>query len=289
MFWVEEERKSVRDEKDVIQGTNQQVVSSDSIESTAEHREHTERCLVIPHWSVPKWLQHFIFVCHCCHSISSRNSPKDQSAMKWETNGNRSLTTSVQKRNRISYSVNFLNIFRICQRHLELEPLCCLSSCLIRGGCTAVAIFEYIYVVFTLVAIIIRLHSGGLSQLWPPFRTSYNSIVTHTVLLYIILAYDLIIVTIATGLLRALLTFDKQIIRLHLYFDYFALAFNMIMLILFLPTLLLPDSEIRNFANVLLTLCFITQIPLQIWATTVLRSCLEFFVLVHVLVELAER
>ncbi|VDO23521.1 unnamed protein product [Brugia timori] len=61
-----------------------------------------------------------------------------------------------------------------------------------------------------------------------------------------------VIVMIATGLLRALLTFDKQIVRMHLCFDYFALAFN-------------------------------------IWAITVLRSCLEFFVLVHVLVELAER
>ncbi|EJW72676.1 hypothetical protein WUBG_16417 [Wuchereria bancrofti] len=103
------------------------------------------------------------------------------------------------------------------------------------------------------------------------------------------LAYDLVIVMIATGLLRALLTFDKQIVRMHLYFDYFALAFNVITLVLFLPALFLPNSEGRNFANVLLTVCFVTQIPLQIWAITVLRSCLEFFVLVHVLVELAER
>lgn len=98
-----------------------------------------------------------------------------------------------------------------------------------------------------------------------------------------------VISTIATILLRALLTFDKQIVQMHLYFDHFALAFNVIALVLFLPALFLPNSEVRNFANILLTLCFITQIPLQIWAITVLRSCLEFFVLVHVLVELAER
>lgn len=95
--------------------------------------------------------------------------------------------------------------------------------------------------------------------------------------------------TIATGVLRALLTFDKQIIRMHLYFDYFALTFNLITLTLFLPALFLSTSEFRNFANILLTVCFITQIPLQVWAITVLRSCLEFFVLVHVLVELAGR
>ncbi|KIH46684.1 hypothetical protein ANCDUO_23261, partial [Ancylostoma duodenale] len=31
---------------------------------------------------------------------------------------------------------------RVQARHLELEPLCCLSSCLVRGGCAAVVAFE---------------------------------------------------------------------------------------------------------------------------------------------------
>ncbi|KAL4002403.1 putative integral membrane protein [Acanthocheilonema viteae] len=284
MFWVEEERTPTTGEKDVTKGISQQVVSGDNIESTAVHGRHRRRCFVVLQWLVPKWLQHFLY--YCRHSVLSRNSPEDRSVMKRKTpmvaNGN--LISLQKKKNKV---VPF--DFKICDRHLELEPLCCLSSCLIRGGCTAVAIFEYAYVVFTLIAIIIRLHNSGLSQLWPPLGMSYNSIVTHTIPLYIILAYDLVIVTIATGLLRALLTFNKQIIRTHLYFDYFALAFNVITLVLFLPPLFLPNFQIRNFANILLILCFVTQIPLQIWAITVLRSCLEFFVLVHVLVELAER
>ncbi|VDK73839.1 unnamed protein product [Litomosoides sigmodontis] len=122
---------------------------------------------------------------------------------------------------------------------------------------------------------------------------SYGPIVTYTVILYIILAYDLVVVTIATGL-RALLNFDKQIIkdglsRMHLYFDYFALIFNVIAFVLYLPALFLQCLEVPNFARILLILCFVPQIPLYIWAITVLRSCLEFFVLVHVLIELAER
>ncbi|MCP9258575.1 hypothetical protein DINM_001601 [Dirofilaria immitis] len=53
---------------------------------------------------------------------------------------------------------------KVCQHHLELEPLCCLSSCLIRGGCLSVIVFEYIYVIFTFITIILRLHSIGLSH-----------------------------------------------------------------------------------------------------------------------------
>ncbi|EFO15623.2 hypothetical protein LOAG_12885, partial [Loa loa] len=258
------------------------VVSSDGIIESIEVNEgRTKRCFAFSYWLVSKWLRHF--VCHCCRSVSSRNIPKHRQ-LSAIAGGNRLVTSGQKQNNKV---VPFY--FKICERHLQLEPLCCLSSCLIRGGCTAVAIFEYTYICITLIAIILRLHSGGLSQLWPPLRMSYNSIVTHTILLYTMLVYDLVIVTMATGLLRALLTFDKQIVRIHLYFDYFALTFNVIILLLFLPALFLPNSEARNFANILLTLCFVTQIPLQIWAITVLRSCLEFFALVHVLVELAGR
>ncbi|MCP9258576.1 hypothetical protein DINM_001602 [Dirofilaria immitis] len=98
-----------------------------------------------------------------------------------------------------------------------------------------------------------------------------------------------VVIIIATGLLRGILTFNKQLIRMHLYFDYFALTFNVITSILFLPALFLTNSDARNFTNILLILCFLTQIPLQIWAIVVTRSCLEFFLLVHVLVGLAEK
>ncbi|VBB34669.1 unnamed protein product [Acanthocheilonema viteae] len=159
MFWVEEERTPTTGEKDVTKGISQQVVSGDNIESTAVHGRHRRRCFVVLQWLVPKWLQHFLY--YCRHSVLSRNSPEDRSVMKRKTpmvaNGN--LISLQKKKNKV---VPF--DFKICDRHLELEPLCCLSSCLIRGGCTAVAIFEYAYVVFTLIAIIIRLHNSGLSQ-----------------------------------------------------------------------------------------------------------------------------
>uniref|UniRef100_A0AAF5PQJ5 Uncharacterized protein n=1 Tax=Wuchereria bancrofti TaxID=6293 RepID=A0AAF5PQJ5_WUCBA len=256
MFWIKEEGQSVTNEKDATRVTTQQVVSDDNIKSTEVSEGRTEQYPVVQHWSVLKWLRHF--VCHYCHSVSSQNSPKHRMAMtqRISVSGNHTITSRQRKNNKVVPLDS-----KICERHLELEPLCCSSSCLIRCGCTAIAIFEYIYVLTTLTAIILRLHSGGFSQLWPPFRISYNSVSTHTILLYIMLAYDLVIVMIATGLLRALLTFDKQIVRMHLYFDYFALAFNVITLVLFLPALFLPNSEGRNFANVLLTVCFVTQIP----------------------------
>ncbi|KAK6101153.1 putative integral membrane protein [Brugia pahangi] len=251
MFWIREEGQSVTDEKNATRVTTQQVLSDNNIKSTEVSGGRVEQYPVIPHWSVLKWLRHFD--CRCCHSVSSQNSSKHRMIMtqRIPVSGNHTMTSRQRKNNKVVPLDP-----KICERHLELEPLCCSSSCLIRCGCTAIAIFEYIYVLATLTAIILRFHSGGLSQLWPPLKISYKSVATHTILLYIMLAYDLVIVMIATGLLRALLTFDKQIVRMHLCFDYFALAFNVITLI---------------------------------WAITVLRSCLEFFVLVHVLVELAER
>ncbi|VDN31346.1 unnamed protein product [Gongylonema pulchrum] len=82
--------------------------------------------------------------------------------------------------------------YRICERHLELEPLCCLSSCLVRGGCTAVAAFEYTYIVITVIAIILRLHESGQFRFWSQFKLSYNLIVTHKAFLYVLLGYDLV-------------------------------------------------------------------------------------------------
>ncbi|EJW72961.1 hypothetical protein WUBG_16132 [Wuchereria bancrofti] len=121
--------------------------------------------------------------------VSSQNSPKHRMAMtqRISVSGNHTITSRQRKNNKVVPLDS-----KICERHLELEPLCCSSSCLIRCGCTAIAIFEYIYVLTTLTAIILRLHSGGFSQLWPPFRISYNSVSTHTILLYIMLAYDLV-------------------------------------------------------------------------------------------------
>uniref|UniRef100_A0A0R3RNK3 CASP-like protein n=1 Tax=Elaeophora elaphi TaxID=1147741 RepID=A0A0R3RNK3_9BILA len=120
--------------------------------------------------------------------------PKDRPVVTRKTPvvpwGDCSLTSQKKKNKVVPFDL------KICERHLDLEPLCCLSSCLIRGGCTAVAVFQYTYVVFTLIAIIIRLHNGGLSQLWPPLRMSYNSIATHTILLYTVLAFDVVSVSI---------------------------------------------------------------------------------------------
>uniref|UniRef100_A0A8R1Y2D6 Uncharacterized protein n=1 Tax=Onchocerca volvulus TaxID=6282 RepID=A0A8R1Y2D6_ONCVO len=328
MFWVSEERKSPKNEKNPATATDQQVVSSDKIKATEVHEGRTERSSVVPRYSMLERLQHFLN--HCYQSVRPQNSSKCRIEMARRksivtaTGGNHSFLSLPKKSNRIISPVP-----KVCEHHLELEPLCCLSSCLIRGGCMAVAIFEYIYVLFTLIAIISRLHSTGFSQtrqwcngqhgclpsnrrgfdsplthlktlharflvqkycrLWPSLKISYDSIITHTILLYIILTYDLVVLTIATGLLHGLLTFNKEIVRMHLYFDYFALAFNVITSMLYLPALFSPNSEVRDFANILLFLCFATQIPLQIWAIAVIRSCLEFFVLVHVLIELAEK
>uniref|UniRef100_A0A0N5D3X5 G_PROTEIN_RECEP_F1_2 domain-containing protein n=1 Tax=Thelazia callipaeda TaxID=103827 RepID=A0A0N5D3X5_THECL len=178
---------------------------------------------------------------------------------------------------------------KIRDRHLQLEPLCCVSSCLVRCGCTAVAVFEYIYVGLTLIAIILRLFKNGCFVFWSPIKMSYDSVLTHAYFAYVLLGYDLITLAMSTALLHALTNFDKQILRLHLYFDYFALIFNTVLLLILLPALILQKSELRTFSNTLMAFCLLSQIPLQIWAITVVRSCLQFFVLVHVLVRLAEK
>lgn len=89
-------------------------------------------------------------------------------------------------------------------------------------------------------------------------------------------------------LMRALVGFEKRLIKMHWYFDFIALAFNSLCAIIFLIALFENESHTRNFANILLTVCFITQIPLQIWAISVIRSCYDFFLLINVFIGMAE-
>ena len=62
-------------------------------------------------------------------------------------------------------------------------------------------------------------------------------------------------------------------------------------------TILIPPISIRSsegpqtwsLDNIALVVCFVLQIPIQLWAITVVKSCYDFFVLLFVFVSLAEK
>lgn len=89
-------------------------------------------------------------------------------------------------------------------------------------------------------------------------------------------------------LLRALSTYNKKHIRIHYYFDFFALAFNIIGFLIYLGILFRTKSQSSKAINFFLFIIFATQIPFQIWAITVVKTCYEFFILIHVLIEIAK-
>ena len=123
---------------------------------------------------------------------------------------------------------------RIHQKHLELEPLCCLSSCLVRGGCYAVVVFEVIYTVATSLLIAFKIYDGGRMNYWDEIEPNFNSIVTHQVSLYILVLFNLCTLTMAAVLARGLLSFERKLIKAHWRFDFLALGFNVLALVLWM-------------------------------------------------------
>lgn len=142
--------------------------------------------------------------------------------------------------------------FRIRSRHLELEPLCCMSSCLVRGGCTAVVAFEIVYIVLTLLASAIKFYDGGRWKFWEVFEPNFNAIVTHRLFIYILMFFDLITLFMVICLLRGLYRFDKMLVKRHWRYDFFALGFNIFCFIFFLLGVSSQGPETWSFDNVLL-------------------------------------
>ncbi|ETN77443.1 hypothetical protein NECAME_11040, partial [Necator americanus] len=97
---------------------------------------------------------------------------------------------------------------KVQARHLELEPLCCLSSCLVRGGCAAVVAFEAFYVVATLLIVFGGMGRGGFT-LWEPLPSTFNAWFGHHLFYYCICVYDAVLLCFLIALGRGLVTFSK--------------------------------------------------------------------------------
>ncbi|XGW16835.1 hypothetical protein V3C99_001908 [Haemonchus contortus] len=176
---------------------------------------------------------------------------------------------------------------KVQARHLELEPLCCLSSCLVRGGCAAVVAFEAFYVVATLLVVLGGMSRGGFT-LWEPLPKTWNAWFGHHLFYYSVCVYDAALLCFLIALTRGLLTFSKVLVRAHYLFCFVSLAVNVLFLTFSIWTLSSKGPFTWTAANCLLVFCFAMQIPLQIWAITVVKSCQDFFALIHVFVALAE-
>ncbi|CAI4229154.1 unnamed protein product [Auanema sp. JU1783] len=176
---------------------------------------------------------------------------------------------------------------KVQSRHLELEPLCCLSSCLVRAGCMTVVVFEFVFVVSTLLSILSAMSRGGFT-FWEPIPNTVNGWFGHHIFFYAIAAYDVVLVMLALLLLRGILYFNKRLVYIHYVSCFFSLAVNMIFLAFTVWALCTPGEQRFSFINCLLLIAFSCQVPLQIWAISVVKSCHDFFGLIHVFVSLAE-
>ncbi|CAI2348833.1 unnamed protein product [Caenorhabditis sp. 36 PRJEB53466] len=119
---------------------------------------------------------------------------------------------------------------KVQSRHLELEPLCCLSSCLVRGGCTTVVVFELCYVVATALCIFEAFFRKKFA-LWEPLPKSFNGWFAHPIFYYSIAFYDISLFIIAVATARALVNFDKMTLRVHYFFCFFSFFVNLIFLV----------------------------------------------------------
>ncbi|KJH40346.1 hypothetical protein DICVIV_13708 [Dictyocaulus viviparus] len=176
---------------------------------------------------------------------------------------------------------------KVQARHLELEPLCCLSSCLVRGGCTAVIAFEAFYLLATLFIIFGRVSAGGFT-LWEPLPQTFNAWFGHHLFYYSIFIYDLVLFCFIIVMARGLMTFSKVLLNAHYVFCYVSLVVNFCFFVFSVWTLSTTGPYKWTPTNCLIVFCFAMQIPLQIWAITVVKSCRDFFSLIRVFIAIAE-
>ncbi|GMR42523.1 hypothetical protein PMAYCL1PPCAC_12718, partial [Pristionchus mayeri] len=176
---------------------------------------------------------------------------------------------------------------RVQDRHLELEPLCCLSSCLVRGGCMAVLTFELFYASILILYVFIRMWRNGKLEFWRPIMLEVEQMISHHIFLYLLLFVAMMTIVMCLLLLRGLVCFEKRLLFLHLRFDYFLFIFNFLASLLFALALSSEGIRAWTFLNILLFLNFLSQLPLQLWALSVVRSCADFFSLIQVFLTLA--
>ncbi|CEF67636.1 Hypothetical protein SRAE_2000229700 [Strongyloides ratti] len=173
---------------------------------------------------------------------------------------------------------------KIKLRHLELEPLCCLDSCLIRGGCLTIAVFEVIYISITTILGIY------IAYKYQIFYTKFSNTSSITIYLSIIFLYNFISCFFVALMLHGLLSFQKIYLWLHWNFDKISLIFHIFM---FSTTFFLLSTKFLkgefSIENITLLCCFGFQIPLQFWSLSVVKRCSDYFNLLKVLIKLAEQ
>lgn len=127
-----------------------------------------------------------------------------------------------------------------------------MSSCLVRGGCTTVVVFEVVYVILTLFACALKFYDGGRWKFWEVFELNFNAIVTHRLFIYVLILFDIVTALMVLVLLRGLIRFDKLLVRRHWKFDFFALGFNVFAFVFFLLGVSSQGPETWTIDNIIL-------------------------------------
>lgn len=175
-------------------------------------------------------------------------------------------------------------MFRVNSRHLQMEPLCCLSSYPVREGCVAVGIFELVVVFATTALLLYRMIRQGF---WQPIVWQFPRLLTHPLLTYIFICYNVLMVITVIAMLIGVYKFSTPYVRWHYCMQVVALIVSIAAISLLVVAIKMSSSG-WGLVELGLTAAFSFMILVELWGLSVVRECLEYFQLCRVLVNLAE-
>uniref|UniRef100_A0A0K0ELD5 Uncharacterized protein n=1 Tax=Strongyloides stercoralis TaxID=6248 RepID=A0A0K0ELD5_STRER len=195
--------------------------------------------------------------------------------------------------------VDFRN--RIKSNHLKLEPLCCLQSCLIREGCLTVAVIEGITIVTLFICLFFNYKNDELSiefkkneknilNDWESFKNMNKSFfIFYKIFIIIFFLYNIISIIFLIILLIGLYTFSKRQLDYFTFFSYFTIIFTVIFYCVLIFVMIFNQKNHWNGKKIFFFFIILIKFILHLWSISVTKRCSQFFNMIQVFVEMAEK
>ncbi|CAJ0603457.1 unnamed protein product [Cylicocyclus nassatus] len=169
---------------------------------------------------------------------------------------------------------------RFRKQLLPMEPLCCLSSAIIREGAGSAAFLEFCGALITTAVIYLHVWKKHF-ELWAPLpRHSIKEFFLHPAFYHIICVHNAILALSILFLALALCTFSKSLMTIKYYYCHVSLILHLLALLFSLYVLCTPGTIKWTYTAAALVFCFSAQIVLELWAIAVIGACKDFFKMV---------
>jgi hypothetical protein len=157
----------------------------------------------------------------------------------------------------------------------------------VTTGCAAVIGFELFFVALTVLAIFLRINNSNYN-FWPPFALDFQSLVTHHLVLYLIIIFDLVIIGMAGVMSKGLVNYDKRLMKIHWWFQFPAIAVCVLGLVAFVLAAVTGPAD-WDAPNILFVVSFAYLIPVEIWAIIIVKDCKDYFNLCQFFIQVADK